>query len=182
MTSVGIIFIFKNSRCMKIWIFPCRCRPVGLADSLSAMPKSTRPTATVGWANSPMTSLINSLEKLPNRPNITSSDVGANLEDWRTPLLRYLQDPSAKIDRSVRQSAFKYVLHNNELYRRTAEDLLLKWLGSDQARVAMGEVHESIYDTHQSAPKMKWLLHRADFYWPTMMADWFCYYKGCEEC
>ena len=36
--------------------------------------------------------------------------------------------------------------------------------------------------THQSAPKMKWLLRRADFYWPTMMADCFCYYKGCEEC
>jgi hypothetical protein len=31
-------------------------------------------------------------------------------------------------------------------------------------------------------PRMKWLLRTADFYWPTMMADCFCYYKGCEEC
>jgi hypothetical protein len=46
----------------------------------------------------------------------------------------------------------------------------------------MGEVHEDICGTRQSAPKMKWLLHRADFYWPTMMADCFLYYKGCEEC
>jgi hypothetical protein len=29
---------------------------------------------------------------------------------------------------------------------------------------------------------MKWLLHRAGFYWPTMTADCFHYYKGCEEC
>ena len=29
---------------------------------------------------------------------------------------------------------------------------------------------------------MKWLLRRAGFYWPTMMADCFRYYKGCEEC
>jgi hypothetical protein len=29
---------------------------------------------------------------------------------------------------------------------------------------------------------MKWFLRRADFYWPTMMADYFWYYKGCEEC
>ena len=129
-----------------------------------------------------MTNPVNSLEKLPNRPDITSSDVGADLEDWRTPLLRYLRDPSAKIDKSIRRSAFKYVLHNDELYRRTAEDLLLKCLGSDQARVAMGEVHEGIYGTHQSTPKMKWLLRRAGFYWPTMMADCFRYYKGCEEC
>jgi hypothetical protein len=77
---------------------------------------------------------------------------------------------------------FKYVLYNDELYRRIAEDLLLKCLGSDQARVAMREVNEGIYGTHQSAPKMKWLLRRADFYWPTIMANCFLYYKGCEEC
>jgi hypothetical protein len=39
--------------------------------------------------------------------------------------------------------------------------------------VAMGEVHEGICGTHQSTPKMKWLLRRAGFYWPTMMADCF---------
>ena len=98
-----------------------------------------------------MTSLVNSLEKLPNRPNVTSSDIGADSEDWRTPLLRYLRDPSARIDKGVRRSAFKYVLHNDELYRRTAKDLLLRCFGSDQARVAMGEVHEGICGTHQLA-------------------------------
>jgi hypothetical protein len=46
----------------------------------------------------------------------------------------------------------------------------------------MGEVHECICGTHQSVPKMKWLLRRAGFYWPTMVADCFQYYKGCEEC
>ena len=91
-----------------------------------------------------MASLVTLPDKLSNRPDITSSDVGADLEDWRTPLLRYLRDPSVKINKIVRQSAFKYVLHNDELYRRTAEDLLLKCLGSDQARVVMGEVHEGI--------------------------------------
>jgi hypothetical protein len=109
------------------------------------------------------------------------SDVGAGLYDWRTPLLTYLRDPSTKIEKSVRHSAFKYVLHNDELYRRTTEDLLLKCLDSNQARVAMGEVHEGICGTHQSTPKMKWLLRRANFYWPTMMADCFHYYKGCEK-
>jgi hypothetical protein len=121
-------------------------------------------------------------EKLSNRPSRISNDVGADLCDWKTPLLAYLCDLSAKVDKSVRRSASKYVLHNDELYRRIAEDLLLKCLGSDQARVAMGEVHERICGTHQSAPKMKWLLHRASFYWPTMMADYFRCYKGCEEC
>ena len=95
---------------------------------------------------------------------MTSSDVGADLEDWRTPLLKYLRDSSAKIDKGVWRSAFKYVLHNDELYQRTTEDLLLKCLGSDQVRVAMGKVYEGICGMHQSAPKMKWLLRRTGFY------------------
>jgi hypothetical protein len=74
------------------------------------------------------------------------------------------------------------VLHNDELYRRTAEDLLLKCLKSDQVRVAMGEVHEGICGMHQLALKMKWLLRRDGFYWPTMMVDCLHYYKGCKEC
>jgi hypothetical protein len=94
---------------------------VGQADSY----KLAKLTNLVGSANSPVTSPVNLPEKLPNRPNITSSDVGADLEHWRTPLLRYLCDPSAKIDKGVRMSAFKYVLHNDELYWRTTEDLLL---------------------------------------------------------
>jgi sugar diacid utilization regulator len=112
-------------------------------------------------------------EKLSNRFSETSSDVGVDLCDWRALLLAYLRDPSAKVDKNVWRSAFKYMLHNDELYRRTTEDLLLKCLGSNQARVAMGEVHEGICGTHQLALKMKWLLRRASFYWPTMMADCF---------
>ena len=46
-------------------------------------------------------------------------------------------------------------MSDDELYRRTADDVLLKYFGTDQARVAMGEVHEGICGTHQSAPKMK---------------------------
>ena len=96
--------------------------------------------------------------------------------------MSYLRDPGCGAERNIRRLAFNYVLIDDELYRRTAEDLLLKCLDSDQARIAMGEVHEGICGTHQSAPKMKWLLRRAGFYWPTMLSDCFKYYKGCEEC
>jgi hypothetical protein len=73
-------------------------------------------------------SSANVYDELSNQPSKTSSNVGADLHDWRTPLLAYLRDPSAKVDKSVRQSAFKYALHNDELCRRTTEDLLLKCL------------------------------------------------------
>ena len=92
------------------------------------------------------------------------SIISAKSQDWRVPLMSYLRDPGRGAERNIRRLAFKYVLIDDELYRRTAEDLLFKCLDSDQARVAMGEVHEGICCTHQSAPKMKWLLRRVDFY------------------
>ena len=75
----------------------------------------------------------------------------------------YLKDHGHGAERNIRRLAFKYVLVDDELYHRTADDILLKCLGTDQARVAMGEVHEGICGTHQSAPTMKWLLRRIVF-------------------
>jgi hypothetical protein len=109
-------------------------------------------------------------------------ELGRGEEDCRKPIADYLWDPSQKVDKGIQRIAFKFTLINDELYRRTAEDLLLKCLDHDQAKMVMGEVHEGICSTHQSAPKMKWPLRRTGFYWPTMIADIFRYYKGCEEC
>jgi hypothetical protein len=94
----------------------------------------------------------------------------------------YLKDLGRGVERNIRCLAFKYVLLDDELYRRTTEDLLLKCLDLNEAKLNMGEVHEGICRIHQSAPKMKWLLRRAGFYWPSMIVDCFKYYKGCEEC
>jgi hypothetical protein len=75
--------------------------PVVLADFPCAVAQSSKPTSLVGLANLPMANPANLPEKLSNRPSKTSSDVGADLYDWRTPLLAYLRDPSVKVDKSV---------------------------------------------------------------------------------
>jgi hypothetical protein len=53
--------------------------------------------------------------------------------DWRRPIIDYLQDPSLKVDRKIRRLTFKFSSVDEELYHRTADDLLLKCLDSDQA-------------------------------------------------
>jgi hypothetical protein len=82
-----------------------------------------------------------------------SSDVGSDLEDQRTPLLRYLCDPSAKVDKKIFSG-----VHPNMccmmMNRRTAKDLLLKCLGSDQVKVATGEIHEGIRGAYLAASKI----------------------------
>jgi hypothetical protein len=52
----------------------------------------------------------------------------------------------------------------DELYRGMADELLLKCLNYEQAKVAMGEVHEGICGTHQPVHKMKWILRRAELF------------------
>jgi hypothetical protein len=53
-------------------------------------------------------------------------------------------------------------------------DVLLMFLGPDDDTLAMTEVLEGIYGTHQSTPNMKWLLRRYGFYWLIK------YYKSCH--
>jgi ribonuclease HI len=131
------------------------------------------------------TGLTDVTDRSDRSPDKNSSSVfhGKNeVEYWRKPLVDHLHNPSSSVDRKIRRWALKFILDDGELYCQTANDLLLKCLGPDQARLAMAEVHEGICGTHQSARKMKWLLRRACFYWPTMIVDCFRYYKGCEEC
>ena len=46
----------------------------------------------------------------------------------------------------------------------------------------MAEVHEGICDVHQPGVKMRWLLRRHSYYWPTILKDCIEYAKGCQAC
>jgi len=41
---------------------------------------------------------------------------------------------------------------------------------------------EGVCGAHQSTHKMKWMIRRAGYFWPTMLENCFKYYKGCQEC
>lgn len=62
------------------------------------------------------------------------------------------------------------------------DGILLKCLTEEGAKLIMDEVHEGICGAHQSAYKMKWLIRRSEYFWPTMLEDCFGYHKGCQEC
>jgi hypothetical protein len=68
------------------------------------------------------------------------------------------------------------------MFYRTLEGLLLKCLGPVESNRLLHEVHEGTCETHQSAHKMKWLIRRSGYYWPTMLEDCFKCYKGCQAC
>ena len=114
-------------------------------------------------SNGPMLAFanINEAELSPTDSVANQGSSAGTHEDWRKPIVDYLQAPSKRTVRAVRRMACKYTLVDGYLYRRTVDGILMKCLDEDQARVAMGEVHGGICRTHQSAHKMKWLLRRA---------------------
>jgi hypothetical protein len=61
-----------------------------------------------------------------------------DLDDWRTPLVHYLENPGHIVDCKVWQQALKYVVLDNTLYRQIIDGLLLKCLCSEQFKIAMG--------------------------------------------
>ena len=103
-------------------------------------------------------------------------------DDWRKEIVDYLKDPSKKVDIKIRFRAIKYVLLEEELYYRTIDGVLLKCIDKEEAKVLMGEIHEGVCGFHQSAYKMKLVIRRNGYFWPTMLEDCFTYYKGCQEC
>jgi hypothetical protein len=104
---------------------------------------------------------------------------GPVVDDWRKALIDHINNPNHSRDRKVQHQALKYTLIDGKLYHRTTEGLLLKCLSKEEAKAAMGEVHDGMCGTHQAAPKMKWTLRRVGVFWPTMLKDCFDYYKRC---
>jgi hypothetical protein len=103
-------------------------------------------------------------------------------DDWRKEIVDYLEDPSRKVSRKLRYKAIKFVLLDGSLFYKSLDGVLLRFLGPEEAKNMMSEVHDGICGAHQSAYRMKWVIRQAGCFWPTMLEDCFEYYKGCQDC
>jgi len=101
--------------------------------------------------------------------------------DWRKDITKYLKNPSQQVSRKLRYKALKFVL-DDQLYHRTVDGVLLKFLNREEANVVRREIHEGVCGAHQSAYKMKWMIRRVGYFWKTIFEDCFKYYKGCQVC
>jgi hypothetical protein len=55
------------------------------------------------------------------------------------------------------------------LYKRGAEGLLLKCVSKYESLQILAEIHEGICGAHQSGIKMRWLIHRYGYFWPSVL-------------
>jgi hypothetical protein len=95
--------------------------------------------------------------------------VELSAEDWRKEIIDYLKNSSMEVDKQLRYRAIKYVLLEDELYYRTIDGVLLKYLSEEEAKILMGEIREGVCGAHQSTFKMKWMIKNNSYYWPTIL-------------
>ena len=86
-------------------------------------------------------------------------------DDWRSPIIQFLSNPSGPSDKRTRMFAARFVLLDEELFKKSiGDDTLLRCLGKIEAMRVMTEVHGGICGAHQAGIKMKWLLRRHGYY------------------
>nr|XP_016492764.1 PREDICTED: uncharacterized protein LOC107812226 [Nicotiana tabacum] len=107
------------------------------------------------------------VRRMPTRPN------PLNLTwDWRNRIVTYLQDdvlPSDKKEaKKLRMQIARYSIIHNDLYKRTYGAPLAKYLGPNQTRRILEEVHEGNCGAHSGNRALIRCLIRAGYYWPRM--------------
>ncbi|CAL2267115.1 unnamed protein product [Prunus armeniaca] len=81
-------------------------------------------------------------------------------EDWRLPIINYLQYPTLPSEKKIRIMALNYLMWNEDLVRKSKDGLLLRCLGKEEYMKVIGEVHEGICGAHQGGRKMCYLIRR----------------------
>lgn len=71
--------------------------------------------------------------------------------------MQYLDNPSGKYNHKTRVHAINYVRYQNELYRKSEDELLLLCIDPKEAAQAIIEVHEGTCEAHQSGRKTRLL-------------------------
>ncbi|CAL9021348.1 unnamed protein product [Prunus brigantina] len=96
--------------------------------------------------------------------------------------MTYLRYPTLPSEKRVRIMALNYLMWNEDLVRKSKDEVLLSCLGKKEYMKVMGETHEGICGAHQGGRKMCWLNRRYGYFLATMMKDCIDYSKGCESC
>lgn len=102
--------------------------------------------------------------------------------DWRTEIREVLESPEKSFPYGLKMKALNFILVEGELYRKGFDGLLLKCVGFPESLEILKQVHEGVCGAHQSGVKMRWLIRRYGYYWPSILKDCIKYSKGCQPC
>jgi Integrase zinc binding domain len=106
--------------------------------------------------------------------------------DWRQPFIEYFQHGTLPRDKmaadQLRKRVLRYAYVGTTLYRRSYDQLWLRYVSGPETEQIMKEIHSGLCGAHQSWLKMKLKIKRMGYYWPTMVVDCEDHTKKCRMC
>jgi hypothetical protein len=135
---------------------------------------------------------------LQNPPRIVCATEGpANLlapqpvsqsgpDAWISEIRDYLKEnilpkDHVSTERTVRL-AKRYTMVEGDLYRRGANDILMRCITQEEGRELLAEIHGGECGSHSSSRTLVGKAFRHGFYWPTALQDAAELVKSCEAC
>ncbi|KAG7548045.1 Integrase catalytic core [Arabidopsis suecica] len=121
--------------------------------------------------------------EIDDEPNI---EVDPEPTDWRDQIKLYIADGEVPVyrweARRLKTKAANYVLHDGELYRRSATKALLTCVDAKEAAMIMEKTHDGGDGNHSGGRALALKIKKDGHYWPTMLADCEAYAAKCEPC
>ncbi|XP_020209359.1 uncharacterized protein LOC109794316 [Cajanus cajan] len=129
------------------------------------------------------------IQETLHSPSLDGKIVNVNDNEelgWMTDIWNYLKEGTLPKDkdeaRKVRMRSAKFIIIDDELFKRGISTPLLKCLTTSQAAYVVKEIHQVICGMHSGACSMAARVLRAGYYWPTLKSDCQSYIQKCKKC
>nr|XP_025684941.1 uncharacterized protein LOC112785716 [Arachis hypogaea] len=105
---------------------------------------------------------------------------------WMDSITDFLQNGKLPVGekeaKALRREAAKYMIIQDQLFKKGLSQPLLKCIHPDQTDYVLREVHEGCCGHHIGGKALARKLIRAGYYWPSMMEDSKEFVKKCAKC
>jgi ribonuclease HI len=162
------------------------------ADVLAKAASSRSPVPHGVFASDQHQPSVREGEKPPKEPSPKVMAIDeppeVNLEDpdWCFPILECLVKGKLPSDhteaRRIARRAKAFVLIDGELYKRGADDILMRCIPRDQGRELLQEIHIGTCSHHAEKRTLVGKAFGQGFYWSTAIADSKDVVRHCEGC
>ncbi|CAA7014744.1 unnamed protein product [Microthlaspi erraticum] len=117
--------------------------------------------------------------------NLTD-DESAEHKSWQDEIRNYLINDAVPEERwaarRLRRKAAYYFLRNNELFRWSANKVILRCCDEAQAKSIMVETHEGASGNHAGGRSLALKIKKIGYFWPTMIGDCINVAAKCVPC
>ncbi|KAL0437651.1 UNVERIFIED_CONTAM: protein NYNRIN [Sesamum radiatum] len=127
------------------------------------------------------------VEHLPQpRTPLDIQPISSNTNDWRTPIIRWLNKDHLPGDRweatKIKIRAIRFLMQGGMLYKKSFTHPLLRCLSQEEGLHVLKEIHEGCCGSHMGTWVLANKTLRAGYFWPTMKQDARYLVNKCERC